>query len=148
MDPSLLAQSVTAALVPCMPYLLTLGEKADEAIGAEIGKKLGDGVWERASALWSVLHPRVAAVPSAQDAARDVADTPEDPDARAALRLQLRKLLAADPPLAAELAKVWEQTQPRGTSVTASGERSVAIGGSATDSTIVTGDHNQIDRRS
>ena len=32
-----------------------------------------------------------------------------------------------DPSLAAELARVWEQTRPRGTSVTAKGERSVAI---------------------
>ncbi len=68
----------------------------------------------------------------------------EDPDAQAALRLQLKKLLSEEPALAEEVARLWEQVQAAGVTATAGGDRSVAIGGSVTGSTIVTGDRNTV----
>ena len=66
---------------------------------------------------------------------------PDDEDAVAALRLQLRKLLEEDTRLAGDLAAIWQKAEAANVvQVTASGERSVAVGGDVTGSTIVTGD--------
>jgi len=67
-----------------------------------------------------------------------------DEDALAALRLQLKKLLEADAALAQELARLLEQARASGQTVIAGGNRSVAIGGDASGSVIVTGDRNRV----
>lgn len=145
MDIQTLAQQIVPFLAPFLPYLLKAGEKAAE----EAGKKLGAAAWEKAKALWAQLRPKVEAKPAAREAVQDVAAYPKDEDARAALRLQLRKLLAEDPALAAEVARLWEEVQAAGVVnlVIAKGDRSVAIGGHVHDSTIVTGDQNQVTQR-
>ncbi len=140
MDIQALAQQLVAFLVPFLPYLLKAGEKAAE----EAGEKLGGEAWEQAKALWSKLRPKVEAKPAAHEATQDVAANPQDEDARAALRLQLKKLLAEDDALAKEVARLWSKTQAAGVSVIASGDRSVAIGGSVSGSTIITGDQSTV----
>ncbi len=142
MDIPPLVQGLASFLAPFLPYLLKMGEKAAE----ETGKRLGEAAWERAKALWARLRPAVEARPAAQEAVQDAAANPQDEDTLAALRLQLRKLLADDPALAAEIARLWGEAQAAGVTVTASGSRSVAIGGSVRESVIVTGDKNRIDR--
>ena len=72
-----------------------------------------------------------------------MAGAPDAPDAQAALRLQLRKALEADPALAAEVARLWEEVKAASVTVVASGDRSVAIGGDVSDSIIITGDRNR-----
>ncbi|HEV3174275.1 MAG TPA: hypothetical protein VGZ32_28255 [Actinocrinis sp.] len=86
---------------------------ADATIG--LGRRLLQRVWHRA--------PRPAAVESA---VAELAEAPEDPDALGALRLQVRKVLAADPELLAEVAGML----PGRGAATASGEGAVALGGS------------------
>jgi len=103
MDIQTLSQQLVAFLVPFLPYLLKVGEKAAE----EAGKKLGADAWEKAKALWGKLRHKVEAKPAAQEAVQDVAADPQDEDAQAALRLQLKKLLR-DKTLAAEIAQVLE----------------------------------------
>lgn len=145
MDIQTLAQQIVPFLAPFLPYLLKAGEKAAE----EAGKKLGAAAWEKAKALWAQLRPKVEAKPAAREAVQDVAAYPKDEDARAALRLQLRKLLAEDPALAAEVARLWEGAQATGatvTTVTAAGDRSVAVGGDVRGSTIITGNRNEVKR--
>ena len=136
MDIGALASSLTTALVPLLPYLLKAGEKAAE----ETGKTVAGQSWEWGKSLWSKLKPKVEAKPAALEAAQDVALSPEDQDAQAALRMQLRKLLTEDQSLAEEVSRWLEQGKAAGITVTASGERSVAIGGDAKGNTIVTGD--------
>lgn len=133
---------LTAFLAPFLPYLLKAGEKAAE----EAGKKLGEAAWGRAKALWGKLRPKVESRPAAREAVQDLAAAPEDADAQAALRLQLKKLLTEDPALAAEITRLWQEAQAAGVAVIAGGTRSVAIGGSVTGSTIVTGDRNTVQR--
>jgi hypothetical protein len=142
MDITTLAKDVTLFLTPFLPYLLKAGEKAAE----EAGKKLGGDAWERAKTLWGKLRPKVEAKPAAQEAVADAAAAPQDEDAQATLRLQLKKLLAEDEPLAQELARLLPQSGPAGQTVIASGDRSVAIGGDVTGSVIVTGDRNKVGR--
>jgi len=107
MDVALLAKSLTILLSPFLPYLLKTGEKTAEAIGS----KIGDDSCERAKALWSKLHPKVAAKPAFQEAAQDVAQAPEDEDAQASLRQQLKKLLGEDKALAMEITRLMQERQ-------------------------------------
>lgn len=151
MELALLAEALTFFLAPALPYLLKLGDQAAE----EAVKKLGADTWTKAKGLWAKLRPRVEAKPAALDTARDLAQAPEEEDAREALRYQLQKLLAADPELADEVERQLEEAgalhvyQARlegsgaiaqGPGAVAAGERGVAIGGSVHGSRLDTGD--------
>jgi len=144
MDPNIveLAQKIATFLMPLLPYLLKIGDKAAE----EVGKKIGGEGWEQAKTLWEKLRPKVEAKPAALEAVQEAAAHPDDEDTLAALRLQLKKLLAEDQALAQELARLLEQSCPTGQTVIASGDRSVAIGGDVSGSMIVTGDKNKINK--
>lgn len=137
MDIAGLAQDLSTFLVPFLPYLLKAGEKATE----EVGRKLGSDAWDKAKALWAKLYPKVEAKPAAQEAVQDVTNAPTDTDAQAALRLQLRKLLAEDETLASEVARLWEEVKAGGVTIIAGGERSIAAR-KIEGSTIITGDQN------
>ena len=134
MDIQTLAQQAVAFLAPFLPYLLKAGEKAAK----EAGKEFGADAWERARTLWGRLRPKIEAKPAAQEAAGDVAANPQDADAQAALRLQLKKMLTEDETLARQVQRVLKNKAVQ--QVIASGERAVAIGGSVSGSTIITGD--------
>ncbi|HKP54950.1 MAG TPA: hypothetical protein VJ183_20130 [Chloroflexia bacterium] len=140
MDISQMAQEVTRFLLPFMPFLLKMGE----ASASEAAKKFGAAAWDKAQSLWSKLRPHAEAQPAAKEALQDSADMPGDTDAEAALRLQIKKLLSNNPTLADEINELWAKTRDVGSSVIASGERSVAIGGTASNSSIITGDHNRL----
>jgi hypothetical protein len=140
MDVTTLAKDLAVFLTPFLPYLLKAGEKAAE----EAGKKLGGDAWDRAKGLWAKLRPKVEAKPAAQEAVQDAAAVPNDNDIHAALRLQLRKLLAEDAVLAREMERLWQEAQQAGATVIAAGERSVAIGRDVISSTINTGDQNVV----
>ena len=140
MDVITLAKELAVFLTPLLPYLLKAGEKAAE----EAGKKLGGDAWDRAKGLWAKLRPKVEAKPAAQEAVQDAVTAPNDEDIQAALRLQLRKLLAEDAVLAGEIERLWQEAQQAGATVIAASERSVAIGRDVTSSTIITGDQNVV----
>lgn len=140
MDISTLASSLTTALVPVLPYLLKASEKAAE----ETGKTVAGQSLEWAKSIWTKLKPKVDAKEAALEAAQDVAASPEDEEAQVALRRQLRKLLTEDQSLAEEVSRWLEQGKAAGINVSASGDRSVAIGGDVKGSTIITGDHNKV----
>ncbi len=139
MDIATLAKEVALFLTPFLPYLLKAGEKAAE----EAGKELGGDAWERAKGLWSRLRPQLEAKPTAQEAVTDAAAAPHDEDAQAALRLQLKKLLTENEELAHEIERQLAAAQAAGVTIIASGERSVAAQ-NITGSTIITGDHNNV----
>jgi hypothetical protein len=104
---------------------------------------IGADVWEHAKRLWVRLRPKVESTPAALEAAQALAAEPKDARACGALELQLEKLLASDPELADALARAFEDAKAAG--VVVSGTRNVAVGGSVTDSAIVTGDSVMID---
>lgn len=117
--------TVVGVLAPVLPYLV---EKAGHVAAGEAIKKVGKEAW----GLWEKLRGAVQANPAASQAVDDLAAQPDDEDLRAVLRVQLKKLLQADPSLADEVARLI---------VTASGDRSVAAGGDVRG-TIITGDGN------
>jgi hypothetical protein len=140
MDIVALASSLTTVLSPLLPYLLKAGEKAAE----ETGKAVAGQSWQWTKSLWAKLKPKVETKPGALEAAHDVAQAPDDQDAQAAFRQQLKKLLTEDQSLAEEVSSWLEQGKAAGINVSATGERSVAIGGDVKGSTIVTGDQNKV----
>jgi hypothetical protein len=144
MDVSELARDLAVFLAPFLPYLTKLGEQASE----EAGKSLGAEAWQRAKALWARLSGGVEGKPALKEAAGDVTEDPADEDARAAFRLQIRKLLASDEELAGAIGGLLEEARLSGVQVSASGPRAVALGGTAIESNIVTGDRASVRVRS
>lgn len=94
--------------------VLAKTENAAAEATVNLGKRILDRIWHRADQ----PAPLEAAV-------ADLAQSPQDPDALGALRLQIRKVLSRDPSLLGELATLL----PAGSLTIASGDRSVAIGG-------------------
>jgi hypothetical protein len=133
-----LVSVLVSFLAPFVPYLFKAGEGAAE----EAGKKFGAAAWEKAKALWGTLWPKVEEKPAAQEAVQDVASNPEDEDAQAALRQQVKKLLVEDSGLAQEIAEMVKAGAQAGVIAIASGERAVALGGDIVGSTVTisTGD--------
>jgi hypothetical protein len=145
-DIATLAAGLAAFLGPLLPYLVKGAEQGSETLG----KSLGQAGWEKAKAIWGRLRGRLG-----EDAAlKEAAESPEDPDAQAALRVAIRRVLKEDPALARELAALLEQAKAgagswvvaRGEGAVSAGERGVAIGGSVNGSVIVTGDHDSVQR--
>lgn len=132
--------ALTSFLAPFLPYVVQAGQK----VAGKAADAIGDEAANYAQKLWERLRPGVESKPAAQEAVEEVAANPEDEDALGALRIQLRKLLEEDEKLAAELTEIWQQAQAANV-VTASGERSVAVGGNVSGSTIITGDQVQTD---
>jgi len=144
MDSHLPAQLVQF-LAPYLSYLVKGLKLAGQEAAKKLGEKASEQGFDQAKALWEKLRPKVEAKPAALEAVQDAAEHPDDEDALAALRLQLKKLLAEDQALAQELARLLPQSGLAGQTVIASGERSVAVGGDVSGSVILTGDHNKVE---
>lgn len=127
--------ALTAFLAPLLPALVRAGED----VVSGVAQKAGEAALEHGRRLWSKLRPRVDAEPAAKQAAEKVAAAPDDERWRTALELQLEELLAADATLRDEVAALFADARAAGV-VAAVGERSVAVGGNVTGSTIITGD--------
>jgi hypothetical protein len=128
--------ALTSFLAPFLPSLV--GGALEDA-----ARRRGAEAWEHAKRLWGRLRGTVEERAGAAEAAADVAARPDDPRAVGALELQLEKVLDADPVLAADVRRLWEEAQRAGV-VAAVGDRSVAVGGDVSGSVIVTGDHDTV----
>ncbi len=137
MDISTLAQNIVTFLAPFLPSLLKAGEKAAE----ELGKKAVDEAWEQAKALWERLRRKK----NVEQVAQTAAALPDNQALRDALREEIARALQEDGALRQEVARLWGEAEAAGVTVTASGDRSVAIGGSVSGSTIVTSDRNKVE---
>ena len=106
MEKSMNITYLVSFLSPFLPVLLKLGQKTLDKGSDELAKKGAEEIWTR-------LFPKVEKKPGAMEAAEDVAKNPEDEDAVAALRYQLKKILE-DPEntdLVAEISKILEDTK-------------------------------------
>ncbi|HEV7662866.1 MAG TPA: hypothetical protein VGQ62_04970 [Chloroflexota bacterium] len=134
-----LAGQLVQILTPFLPYLARAGEAVAPQVEAH--------GWEFAQQVWARLNPSVQGKPAAQEAVADLAAQPADEDAQAALRVQLKKLLAEDAELQHSLSTLLSEAHAAGTvNVDVSGNRSVGVGRDVRGSTIITGDQNQLNR--
>ena len=138
-----LAEAVVAFLVPYLPRLLKAGEKAAGKAVEKIGEKAGEKAWQWAGLLMEKLRPKAEANPFAKRALDKAAATPENSDAQAALRQELKELLESDSPLAAELSALLDGAKAAGVVTLAAGDRSIAAQ-QMTDSAAVSGDGNTV----
>ncbi|MFI0960743.1 hypothetical protein ACH4S8_04915 [Streptomyces sp. NPDC021080] len=109
--------------------VLTRAEDAAAAATANLGRRILQAVWHRRGE-----QSRVAL----EAAVQDVADDPEDRDAAATLRQQIKRALREDTELRDELAEILSVASSGVANVTAYGERSIAA---QTIGTAVTGDN-------
>jgi hypothetical protein len=128
MDVSLLADTVTQMLAPALPALVQGGQKLIADAGEAGAAAAGDLIKK----LWGRLWSRVEHKPSAAEAVQDVARAPEDAGALAALRHQIKKILAEDEAFAAEIAQLVVgasfQAALQGSGAIAQGPGAVAAG--------------------
>jgi hypothetical protein len=130
---------VASVAAEVMPYITgaaaaygaaVLGRAQDEAAGATVslGKRLLRRIFG--------VHEGQGELP---EALRDLAAEPDDPDAVAAVRLQIRKRLAVDPVLAADVQRMLADTR---VTVISHGKRSVSA--QVVNAPVVTGDNSTI----
>ena len=100
--------ALVAILAPFLGFLLRGGEVAAEGVGQRAGAE----AWGAAVRIWDRLRGQVESRPAALESAGDVADRPDDARARGAFELQLEKLLATEPRLAEELARLLDDARP------------------------------------
>ncbi len=98
-----LAQRVAQFLLPLLPYLLKMGERAAE----EMSRKIGDEVWDKAKTLWDSLG-RKDRVKSAAESAATLSDNPA---ARQAFVEEILRALKEDPALRGETTRIVSELQ-------------------------------------
>jgi hypothetical protein len=105
MDPKLLelAQKIAAFLMPLLPYLLKVGDKAAE----EVGKKIGGEGWDRAKALWDKLRHKK----NVEQVAQTAAALPDNQALREALREEIARALEEDPALREEVTTIFSRVE-------------------------------------
>jgi hypothetical protein len=108
-SPELVTETVKL-LAPALPVFILSGTEAAK----EIGKQAGGAAIEAGKKIWHWLRPHADAQPALLDAALEVAAHPDDADAKGALRVQVRKLLEAQPHLVQELSGLVGQIQVQG----------------------------------
>lgn len=115
-------------LAPCLPYLLNLSDKA----AGKAAEKVGEKSVETVGKIWTKLRPKVEAKEAAKEAVEDVAKDPENPALQTVLQVQLEKILAQNPDLAAEVAQLLEtatsEAQASGINIRVEGDRNLVIG--------------------
>ncbi len=103
-----LISTVIGFLSPALPYLVKLGEKTVEETAPKL---IGQAAWDKAKDLWEKIRPKVEAKAAGQEAIQNVVAMPDDVDAQAALRVQLKKLLLEDPALLEELQPMAKEVE-------------------------------------
>lgn len=127
------AAAITTQLKPALPTLLgyVTGGIATGAL-----QRAGEDLYNHTREIWTRLHGKR---PQFDEAAEELAQNPDDADAEASFRYQLRKLLEENQGLAADLQKLLP-VQPSSTTVV--GNRNITVAGGATRSTLNTGDNS------
>jgi len=131
----------STAVLLLSPYLVKAGEKFAE----KVGEKLAD----KTEQIYKVVKEKFQEDEYAGLTLLRLQDAPENEARKSALENVLNEKLEEDNQFAKELQKLVEEAKEIDSkNVIASGERSVAIGGNAESSTIITGDNNEVGGKS
>ena len=141
MDYPQLSTQLVQFLAPYLPYLVKGLKLAGQEAAKKLGEKASEQGFDHAKALWEKLRPKK----NVEQVAQTVAALPDNQALREALREEIARALQEDSALREEIARLWGEAQASGVTVTASGDRSVAIGGNVSGSVIITGDHNKVE---
>lgn len=123
----------TAAMAILSPYLAQAGEA--------FAKKAGEKLAEKAGAVYQAIKEKFKGDSYAEETLARVEEKPESEGRQAALKEVLAEKLGEDADFAEVVGRLLAEAQAADTrKVIASGERSVAAGGSANASAIATGE--------
>lgn len=140
-DINALAQQLSQIITPFIPYLVKGGIEAGKSAAGKIGELATEKGWDKAQALWS----KISGHSDVKKAAETLAKLPEDADALAALRLQIKLVLDSNADLVAAIENLLsEHHETR--HVSTQGSRSITIGGNSNNSVIITGDNNKVEK--
>ncbi len=150
-------KTLTAFLTPFLPFLLKLGADSTETMTKSASSKFGETAWQKAQAVWTALSPKINEKETVKEAVTDVANNLEDEDYQAALRVQLKKLLANDVALVNQLTKIFQSDSSNNTPTTqitqtVTGNQNQTIGqisggqifGNVTGSVVISGSGNSV----
>lgn len=127
MDPATLAATATSLL---LPYIVKAGKLTLDKISEEMPETLGN--------LWKAISNRFQEKPAAAEAAKELAENPEDTDNQELFTVQLKKAIKEDEEFARLLNGLVEKVQS---------DSSIKIGGDgvvATNNSIAVGGDVQI----
>jgi formylglycine-generating enzyme required for sulfatase activity len=127
-DIDVIAQLASQVAGFLIPYLV----KGGEAFAGETGKKLAESLWEK-------FKPKVEAKEAAKEALQDLKATPQDEDAQASLRQQIKKILMEDPTFANEISIIIGDIDLSSVQV-----QNFMVGGNVKDSNILIGKDNKV----
>jgi len=144
-DFALIAQQISAVITPFLPYLLkgakVLGEKVIEGFGESAGEES----WRKASQIWGRIQKHIEKQSEIKTNLEEVTKKHNDPRLETIVSWEVEKVLRAMQPTEIIEIQTWlSQNGINNSKTIASGNRSVSIGGNATDTIINTGDDNVV----
>lgn len=141
-DPEL-AQQATALIAPFLPYLMNPAVSAgkDAAVKA-LGGKFVEAGWNRATGIWKKIWPEAEKKPEVAQALSEVAENIDDPNSKAVLSWQLKKVMAnMSPDTIDEIRSIIDE-KGSVTRITTASNGGVAIGGNASGNIIIGGGYS------
>ena len=104
MDWQQVATTAAGLLIPLLPYLAKVGEKAAE----EAGSKFGTAAWEKAKALYEAVSKQFAGDIYAEETLKRAAEKPDNESRRATLTDVLAEKAQADSEFGQQLAQLTQ----------------------------------------
>jgi hypothetical protein len=114
MDANTIATIASAAVSLLVPYLKSFGEGLAKKAGEEIGTKSGETAWSKAKRLYETVKAKLSAKPDTARAINALEKSPDDGDTQAAVRFQLKDIMATDESFARELANILKEASEAG----------------------------------
>jgi hypothetical protein len=131
---------IVAVATAAVPYVTAAVSAYGAAVLSRIQETAADATVNTGGRVLRRLLQRNESAPAIEAAVLDLAADPADSDRQVALRLQIRKALAEDDRLAADISRIVNGGAT--TIISATGERSVA--GHTISGVVVTGDDAEI----
>lgn len=140
-DIQALSDLLSQTLTPYLPIFLSGATTVGSSVLEGFGKKIGETGWQSVTRLWGKIKAQLDTRPESALRLAEAAALQDDPRTASLISWEFEKLLKGM--TTDDLIEVYDlatQASMQIRSVTAAGDRSVAIGGDATNSTITTGD--------
>ena len=114
MDANTIATIAGAAVSLLIPYLKSFGEGLAKKAGEEIGSKSGETAWGKTKRLYETVKAKLSTKPDTAKAINALEKSPDDGDTQAAVRFQLKDIMATDESFAHELASILKEASEAG----------------------------------
>lgn len=114
MDANTISTIASTAVSLLVPFLKSILDAIGQKTGEEIGSKTGSLAWEKAKLMHNTIKAKFSSIPEATKILDALEETPHDSDTQAALRFQMKDVLARDESFAKELAFILKEASEAG----------------------------------